>query len=82
MLIQQQKQTLINPETGEEVDIEIKQIWGYQPARFYLSNGDPGYPEEYYEIGECEIDPYEDWMEPLIDWESFNKTEMKSYEED
>lgn len=56
-----------NPETEETVDIYVRYNWYYDPGVMYMSNGDPGYPEES-EIEIKEFHVSEALNEPISDW--------------
>lgn len=45
------------------VDVEASCSYWYQPAKMYLSNGDPGYPEEWeFEVTDVEAEWYSEDM--------------------
>ncbi|GHU75330.1 hypothetical protein FACS189461_1380 [Spirochaetia bacterium] len=48
----------LDDKDGNEVEFEVSaSITPYRPARMYLRNGDPGYPEEGGELEDFEITP-------------------------
>ena len=45
------------------VDVEASCSYWYQPAKMYLSNGDPGYPEDWeFEVTDVEAEWYDEDM--------------------
>ena len=70
-----------SPQDDEvEVEVTVHYDWYFEPGRMYLSNGDPGYPDEFEaEITEWEVTD-EEQPQCLTDelvQEAFDKEEIE-----
>ena len=70
-----------SPQDDEvEVEVTVYQDWYFESGRMYLSNGDPGYPDEFeVDITEWEVTDEEkpEWLTDDLVQEAFNKEEIE-----
>jgi hypothetical protein len=61
--------TLEHPETGEELELAVNFTYYYDPGRYYMPNGDPGYPpEQSFELVSVKVLKSDNGSEELPDW--------------
>ena len=70
-----------SPQDDEvEVEVTVHYDWYFEPGQMYLSNGDPGYPDEFEaEITEWEVTDEEQpqWLTDELVQEAFDKEEIE-----
>jgi hypothetical protein len=74
-----------SPNEEEEIEVTVSYNWYYAPGQMYLSNGDPGYPDESeIEITEWETTEEEkpEWLTDELVQEAFDKEEIELVDED
>ena len=56
-----------NPQDGTEIPLTVSFSYYYDPGRYYMDNGDPGYPpEESFDIDDIYIT--NDKKSPIPEW--------------
>jgi hypothetical protein len=56
-----------NPQDGTEIPLTVSFTYSYDPGRYYMPNGDPGYPpEESFDIDDIYIT--NDKKLPIPEW--------------
>lgn len=61
--------TLEHPETGEELELVVNFSYYYDPGRYHMPNGDPGYPpEESFDITSVNVIRSDSGSKELPDW--------------
>jgi hypothetical protein len=69
-----------SPNEEDEIEVTVQYDWYFEPGRMYLSNGDPGYPDEFEaEITEWEVTNEEqpEWLTDELVQEAFDKEEIE-----
>lgn len=73
-----------SPDGQSEVEINVQYDWYFAPGRMYLSNGDPGYPDE----SEIELTGWDsvdgekpEWLTDEYVQEAFDKEEIELVDE-
>jgi hypothetical protein len=74
-----------SPNGEDEIEVNVQYDWYYQPGRMYLSNGDPGYPDESeVEITDWDVVDEEkpEWLTDELVQEAFDKAEIELFDDE